>query len=71
MSSSEEDIPSGTISTLSYATSKRDSLRTTVPKAIVRQFGLKTGDKLAWRFEIIDGKICVVVEPIKSTKKET
>lgn len=65
--STEDEIPSGTISTLTYATSKKDSLRTTVPKAVVNQFGLKSGDRLVWRFYVIDGKLCVVVEPIKES----
>jgi hypothetical protein len=64
--SSEEEITSGTISTLTYATSKKDSLRTTVPKAIVRQFGLKNGDKLVWKFDVKDGKLCIIVEPKKT-----
>ncbi|MCS7115725.1 MAG: AbrB/MazE/SpoVT family DNA-binding domain-containing protein [Candidatus Bathyarchaeota archaeon] len=67
--STEEKVTSGTISTLTYATSKKDSLRTTVPRAIVNQFGLKSGDKLVWRFHVVDGKLCVVIEPVKESTK--
>jgi len=36
-------------SILNLATSKRRSLRTTVPSFIIDQFELKQGDKLQWR----------------------
>jgi hypothetical protein len=42
-------------SILNLATSKRRSLRTTVPAFIVDQFELKPGDKLQWK--IVDGKL--------------
>ena len=38
-------------SVLHPATSKSDSLRTTVPAYIVNQFDLKKGDKLSWGIE--------------------
>jgi bifunctional DNA-binding transcriptional regulator/antitoxin component of YhaV-PrlF toxin-antitoxin module len=44
-------------STLNLATSKRRSLRTTVPAFIMDQFQLKQGDKLKWK---IDGDKLVV-----------
>ena len=44
-------------SILSLATSKRRSLRTTVPAFIIDQFELKQGDKLQWK---IDGESLVV-----------
>ena len=69
MSENEEKAVAGTISTLTYATSKKDSLRTTVPKAIINQFSLKSGDKLCWRFDVKDGKLCIIVEPIKKSKE--
>jgi len=38
-------------SVLHPATSKSNSLRTTVPAYIVNQFNLKKGDKLSWGIE--------------------
>lgn len=38
-------------SVLHLATSKSNSLRTTVPAYIVNQFNLKKGDKLSWGIE--------------------
>ena len=38
-------------SVLQPATSKSNSLRTTVPVSIVNQFDLKKGDKLNWAIE--------------------
>ena len=55
----------GETTTLTLAATGKASLRTTVPMSVVRQFGLKQGDKLDWTFEAKDGKIIVVVKPIK------
>jgi len=38
-------------SILNLATSKRRSLRTTVPAFIIDQLGLKPGDKFQWKIE--------------------
>ena len=38
-------------SILNLATSKRRSLRTTVPAFIIDQFELKEGDKLQWKID--------------------
>jgi bifunctional DNA-binding transcriptional regulator/antitoxin component of YhaV-PrlF toxin-antitoxin module len=32
--------------------------------SIVKQFGLKQGDKLEWTFEVKDGEIVVLVRPL-------
>lgn len=55
----------GEYTTLSIATSKKQSLRTTVPMSIVKQFNLQGGDKLEWIFDIKDGEIVILVKPIK------
>ena len=47
------------------ATSKSSSLRTTVPMFIINQFKLKQGDKLRWNLEAKEGKIVIVLEPVK------
>jgi hypothetical protein len=46
-------------SVLHPATSKSNSLRTTVPAYIVNQFNLKKGDKLSWGIE--DGSVVIQV----------
>jgi antitoxin component of MazEF toxin-antitoxin module len=46
-------------SVLHPATSKSNSLRTTVPAYIVNQFGLKKGDKLNWAIE--NGSVVIQV----------
>lgn len=55
----------GEITTLTPATSKRGSLRTTVPISMVRHYGLKAGDKLDWDFEVKEGEMVIVVHPLK------
>ncbi len=40
-----------------------ETLRTTVPVNIVRQFNLKAGDKLDWSLKIEDGKMNISVKP--------
>jgi bifunctional DNA-binding transcriptional regulator/antitoxin component of YhaV-PrlF toxin-antitoxin module len=61
----------GEITTLTRAATKTTSLRTTVPASIVRQFDLKDGDKLDWLLDIKDGKMILVVTPLKETKKNS
>jgi len=50
-------------SVLHLATSKSNSLRTTVPAYIVNQFNLKKGDKLCWGVE--NGAVVIQVTPQK------
>lgn len=56
----------GAITKLTLATTKRQSLRTTVPMSIVKQFKLKTGDKLDWIFDVKNGEMIIIVKPLKS-----
>jgi bifunctional DNA-binding transcriptional regulator/antitoxin component of YhaV-PrlF toxin-antitoxin module len=51
---------------LTHATSKQESLRTTVPRSIVEQFELKSGDSLEWKMEVKDGELIIIVRPVKS-----
>jgi len=53
----------GELTVLTKATPKSDSLRTTVPMSIVRQFGLKDGDRLKWELQVKDNKLVIMVEP--------
>lgn len=57
----------GELTTLTKAATQTTSLRTTVPANIVRQFGLGNGDKLDWTLDIKDGKMIILVTPIKSS----
>jgi len=53
---------------LSKVTPKTNSLRTTVPIFIVRQFNLKEGDMLNWELNVIDGELTIIVKPVKKTR---
>ena len=55
----------GELTKLTKATTQRESLRTTVPRGIVKQLNLTSGDKLEWNLEIREGQFIVVVRPIK------
>ena len=43
------------------------SLRSTIPRAIAKQLGLKAGSTLEWHMEVRDGEIVVYVKPTHST----
>lgn len=60
----------GEITTLTKAATKTTSLRTTVPASIVRQFNVKDGDKLDWSLDVKDGKMIVLVQPIKKAENK-
>jgi hypothetical protein len=55
----------GQITSLTRANKTSESLRTTVPASVIKQFSLKDGDKLRWRFEGEKGGIYLRVEPVK------
>lgn len=55
----------GEKTTLTKAATKTTSLRTTVPKSIVNQFGLEDGDKLDWTLEAENNKMIIIVTPQK------
>ena len=56
------------ITTLTPAQSKSESLRTTVPASIVRQFRLTAKDQLSWDMEPRENQIVVVVRPVKAER---
>ncbi|MFB3888217.1 MAG: AbrB family transcriptional regulator [Candidatus Bathyarchaeia archaeon] len=56
----------GEITYLTKAASKSDSLRTTVPMSIVKQFGLTDEDKLDWILKAEGGEIVITIRPIKN-----
>ena len=56
----------GEITYLTKATSKGESLRTTVPMSLVKQFGLTDQDKLDWILKAEGGELVILVKPIKN-----
>lgn len=62
-------IMDGETTTLSKASTRSESLRTTVPAGIARQFNLKEGDKLEWKIEPRNKKLIIVITPISNGKK--
>lgn len=60
----------GEITTVALNSSKRKSLRSTIPMSVVKNMGLKVGDNLSWRYEIRNGEIVTTVRKvIKSPKR--
>jgi antitoxin component of MazEF toxin-antitoxin module len=59
------DIPQGTITTLTKAHSKSNSLRTTIPISIINQFGFKEGDRLIWKMEIENNSLIIKIKPVE------
>ena len=55
----------GEITTLSWASSKIESLRTTVPKSIVRFMKLNEGDKLDWELKAQNNKMILIVTKVE------
>lgn len=53
----------GEKTTLTKASTKSESLRTTVPSGIVKQFSLTEGDKLDWMLKAENGELIIVVKP--------
>ncbi len=54
---------------LTKANVTSESLRTTVPMSIRKQFGLEEGDNLVWKIDVSDNKLIIVVEPKKTGKR--
>lgn len=55
----------GDITFLNKASPKTESLRTTVPRAIINQFGLTEYDKLEWIMKVENGELVIQVKPQK------
>lgn len=60
----------GEITIITRATSKSKSLRTTIPMGIVKQFNLSEGDKLLWEIRADNGKLIIVVKPLRGGKND-
>jgi hypothetical protein len=59
----------GEITTLALNAPNKASLRTTIPMFIVKQWGLKPGDKLDWSLESMKNEIVIIVKDIYFYKK--
>jgi hypothetical protein len=59
----------GEITTVTVNSSKRRSLRSTIPMSVVKNMGLKVGDNLSWKYEIRNGEIVTTVSKVKKSKK--
>jgi bifunctional DNA-binding transcriptional regulator/antitoxin component of YhaV-PrlF toxin-antitoxin module len=55
----------GEITFLNKSTTNSESLRTTVPYSIVKQFGLTEYDKLEWTLKAEGGDLIIQVKPLK------
>jgi hypothetical protein len=55
----------GEITYLNKSATKSESLRTTVPFSIVKQFGLTDEDKLDWTLKVENGELVIQVKPLK------
>ena len=53
----------GEVTSLTKASGRGQSLRTTVPMSIVKQFDLKEGDKIRWELRSNGIEIEIVVSP--------
>ena len=60
----------GEITTITKATQKSKSLRTTIPVGISRQFNLAVGDKLNWEIKARDQNLVILVTPIRLKSSE-
>lgn len=63
-------MPRGQATSLTKANKTSESLRTTVPSSVIKQFDLKEGDKLIWRFETDKHGIFIKIEPLKKQRNE-
>jgi hypothetical protein len=59
----------GEITTVTVNSSKRRSLRSTIPMSVVKNMGLKLGDSLSWKYEIRNGEIVTTVTKVKGSNK--
>jgi molybdopterin-binding protein len=57
----------GETTTVTVNSSKRKSLRSTIPMSVVKNMGLKVGDNISWKYEIRNGEIVTTVRKVKRT----
>lgn len=56
----------GEKTTLTKASTKSESLRTTVPAGIVKQFYMSEGDQLEWEIKVVGGNLGILIKHIKN-----
>jgi antitoxin component of MazEF toxin-antitoxin module len=59
----------GEITKVTVNSSKRKSLRSTIPMSVVKNMGLKVGDNLSWKYEIRNGEIVTTIRKTKTSNK--
>jgi hypothetical protein len=59
----------GEITTVTVNSSKRKSLRSTIPMSVVKNMGLRLGDSISWKYEIRDGEIVTTIRKVKRSIK--
>jgi bifunctional DNA-binding transcriptional regulator/antitoxin component of YhaV-PrlF toxin-antitoxin module len=59
----------GEVTTLALNAPNKASLRTTIPMFIVKQWGLKSGDKLDWSLEARKNEMVIVVKKAEDNNK--
>jgi bifunctional DNA-binding transcriptional regulator/antitoxin component of YhaV-PrlF toxin-antitoxin module len=60
----------GETTTLALNAPKKASLRTTIPMFIVRQWGLKPGDKLDWSLEARKNEMIILVRKTENSNNK-
>jgi hypothetical protein len=60
----------GEITKLNKSATKSESLRTTIPFSIVKQFGLTEYDELEWVLKVESGELIIQVKPIKTGRHD-
>ncbi|MGD6850615.1 MAG: AbrB/MazE/SpoVT family DNA-binding domain-containing protein [Candidatus Bathyarchaeia archaeon] len=60
----------GEITKLNKQTPKSQSLRTTIPFSIIKQFNLTEYDELDWSLAVENGGLVIKVTPIKTGRTE-
>ncbi len=58
------------VTTLTRASNKSKTLRTTVPIIFVKLFNLKEGDKLEWELKEENGEKYMIVKVVKGDKND-
>ena len=58
----------GEVTTIASATATSKSIRSTIPKGIVRQIKLNKGNRLHWFITAEDSQLAIDVEPVPAMK---
>jgi bifunctional DNA-binding transcriptional regulator/antitoxin component of YhaV-PrlF toxin-antitoxin module len=55
----------GFVTVVNKASTKGNSLRTTIPSSIVKLFNIKEKDRLLWDVKAINGEMIIIVKPMR------